>query len=225
MRQSDERDTALLSPESGSGWGRSTRVEAKYAPLLLVLSGPSGVGKTTVTKALVEQGWKGHILVTATTRRPRLGEMNGVHYNFLTVPEFQRMVEAGEFLEHAEVHGNRYGTPAKSVREKLAAGIDVIMTIDIQGAKAIREHTRGAVFVFLAPESLDELVERVQSRGQDTPEQNALRLLNAERELAELPNYDYLIINRRGRLHDTVEQLKAIMLAEHSRVEPRCPQV
>jgi guanylate kinase len=148
-----------------------------------------------------------------------------VDYHFLTVEEFHRMVEAGAFLEYAEVHGNRYGTPAASVREKLAAGVDVIMTIDPQGAKAIRARARDAVFVFLAPESLDELIARVNRRDLDSPEQRAIRLLNAEREMAELPNYDYLIVNRRDRLHETVEQLKAIMLAEHSRVEPRCPAV
>jgi guanylate kinase len=200
-------------------------VQVKRCPLLLVLSGPSGVGKTTVTKALVEQGWPGHILVTTTTRRPRPGEVDGVHYHFRTIPEFRQMVAQGELLEHAEVHGNWYGTPAAPVRDKLATGGDVILTIDPQGAQSIRERTRGAVFVFLAPEALDELVERVNSRGQDTPEQRALRLLNAEREMAELPKYDYVIQNRHDRLVEAVEQLKAIMWAEHSRVEPRCPTV
>lgn len=204
---------------------RSLQMQAKRCPLLLVLSGPSGVGKTTITRALVEQGWDGYILVTVTTRRPRLGEIDGVHYHFRSIQQFRQMVEQDEFLEHAEVHSNWYGTPAGPVREKLAAGTDVIMTIDPQGAQKIRERTRGAVFVFLAPESLDELVERVNSRGLDTPEQRALRLLNAEREMAELPKYDYLIVNRQGQLPQAVEQLKAIMRAEHSRVNPRCPDV
>jgi guanylate kinase len=139
--------------------------------------------------------------------------------------EFQHRIDRGEFLEHAEVHGNLYGTPAAPVREQLAAGRDVIMTIDPQGAQSIRTRTRGAVFVFLAPETLDDLVERVNMRGQDTPEQRALRLLNAEREMAELPRYDYIIVNRRGRLAEAVEQLKALMAAEHCRVAPRCPEV
>lgn len=183
------------------------------------------MGKTTVTKALVEQGWGGHIVVTATTRRPREGEVDGIHYLFRTTQQFREMIERGELLEHAEVHGNLYGVPATPVREQLAAGRDVILTIDPQGAKTVRMKTSGAVFVFLAPESLDELVERMNQRGQDTPEQRALRLLNAERELAELPMYDYLIVNRQGRLRDTVEQLKAIMLAEHCRVAQRVPVV
>jgi guanylate kinase len=200
-------------------------VPVQRCPLLLVLSGPSGVGKTTITKALVEQGWPGYILVTVTTRRPRDGEVEGLHYHFRTIQQFRQMVEAGELLEHAEVHGNWYGTPAAPVREKLAAGVDVIMTIDPQGAQKIGERTRGAVFVFLAPESLDDLVERVNARGQDSPEQRALRLLNAEREMAELPKYDYLIVNRQGHLDEAVRKLRAIMIAEHCRVHPRCPEV
>jgi guanylate kinase len=183
------------------------------------------VGKTTITRELVQQGWPGYVLVTATTRRPRPGEIAGVHYRFLTMQEFQLQADRHEFLEYAEVHGNRYGTPAAPVREQLAAGRDVIMTIDPQGAQSIRERTKGAVFVFLAPETLDDLVERVNRRAQDTPEQRALRLLNAEREMAELPKYDYLIVNRPGRLAEAIEQLKAIMNAEHCLVKPRCPQV
>lgn len=197
----------------------------RRCPLLIVLSGPSGVGKTTITKALTEQGWPGYVLVTATTRRPRPGEVDGVHYHFYAIPRFQELVARGEFLEHAEVHGNWYGTPATPVREKLAAGIDVIMTIDPQGAQSIRGRARNATFVFLAPESLADLVERVNLRGQDTPEQRALRMLNAEREMAELPQYDYLIINRNGHLAEAVDHLRAIMTAEHSRVALRCPEV
>ena len=200
-------------------------VQVKRCPLLLVLSGPSGVGKTTVTQELARQGWLGHVVVTATTRRPREGEVDGVHYHFRTTQHFHEMVAQGELLEHAEVHGNWYGVPATPVRERLAAGVDVILTIDPQGAHTIRRRTKGAVFVFLAPESIDELVARVDQRAQDTPEQRALRLLNAEREMAELPGYDYLIVNRRDLLAETIEQLKAIMLAEHCRVEPRCPSV
>ena len=200
-------------------------VPGKQCPLLLVLSGPSGVGKTTITKALVEHGWGGYILVTVTTRRPRPGELNGVHYHFRSIQQFRQMVEQGELLEHAEVHGNWYGTPATPVRQQLASGTDVIMTIDPQGAQKIRERTQGAVFVFLAPQSLDDLTERLNIRGQDTPEQRALRLLNAEREMAEMPKYDYAIINRPGRLSEAVEQLRAIMLAEHLRVNQRCPEV
>lgn len=197
----------------------------EWCPLLVVLSGPSGVGKTTITQALVGRGWRGHVVVTATTRRPRPGEVDGVHYHFRTAQAFQQMLQGGELLEHAEVHGNWYGVPATPVRAQLAAGIDVILTIDPQGAKTIRGRTRGAVSVFLIPESLDELVERMNQRASDTAEQRALRLLNAEREMAELPSYEYVIVNRQDRLDEAVEQLEAIMTAEHCRVHPRCPEV
>jgi guanylate kinase len=201
------------------------RIVAPHAPLLLVLSGPSGVGKTTLTSALMEQGWPGHVVVTVTTRRPRVGERDGVHYHFRTPQQFREMIERAELLEYAEVHGNWYGVPVIPVRERLAAGVDVILTIDPQGAKTIRAKTKGAVYVFLAPETLSDLIERVNKRDQDSPEQRTLRLLNAEREMAEMSLYEYLIINRRNHLPDAAEQLKAIMLAEHSRVAPRRPEV
>ncbi len=213
----------MVSPGNAAAAELASAVQIKHSPLLLVLSGPSGVGKTTVTKALVAQGWLGHIVVTATTRRPRAGEIDGVDYHFRTPQQFQQLLEDNELLEHAEVHGNMYGVPAGDVREHLNAGVDVILTIDPQGAQTVRRRVRGAIFVFLAPESIDDLVERVNQRGQDSPEQRALRLLNAERELAQAPSYDYLIVNREGKLSETVEQLKAIMLAEHLRVEPRIP--
>ncbi len=200
-------------------------LQVARCPLMIVLSGPSGVGKTTVTQALVRGGWQGHIVVTATTRRPRPGEVDGVHYHFRTPQEFQRMIQQDELLEHAEVHGNWYGVPAAPVRAQLAASVDVLLTIDPQGAQTIRERTKGSVSVFLVPESLDELVERMNRRAYDTAEQRALRLLNAEREMAELPKYDYLIVNRQGHLDEAVAELSAIMTAEHSRVHQRCPEV
>lgn len=198
---------------------------APRRPLLLVLSGPSGVGKTSVTQAMVAQGWDGHVVVTATTRRPRPGEIDGVHYLFRTMQQFQEMIARDELLEHAEVHGNLYGVPATSVREQLGTGRDVILTIDPQGAETVRGRVKDALFVFLAPESLDELVERLNTRGVDTAEQRALRLVNAEREVAELSKYDYVIVNRTGQLDETVATLRAIMLAEHCRVKPRSPMV
>ncbi len=230
MVQPGESDAQMLkhAPErAGASQVREIGgiTKVPHSPLLVVLSGPSGVGKTTITKALVEQGWTGHVMVTVTTRRPRPDEIDGIHYHFRTPQAFQRMIERGELLEYAEVHGNWYGVPAGPVREQLAAGRDVILTIDPQGAQTIRTRTSGAVFIFLAPESPHELVERVKARDQDSPEQRTLRLLNAEREMAEMPKYDYLIINRQDHLAEAVDQLKAILCAEHSRVHPRRPIV
>lgn len=196
-------------------------IRVPYAPLLIVLSGPSGAGKTTLTRALIEQGWSGHVLITTTTRRPRPGETEGIHYHFCTPQRFQQMMRAGEFLEYAEVHGNWYGVPAAPVREDLAAGKDVILTLDPQGAQTIQARMNGAILIFVAPESLRQLTERVHTRGVDSAEQRTLRLLNAEREMAELPHYDYLIVNPAGNHQEAVDRLKAILLAEHSRVHPR----
>lgn len=198
---------------------------AAPTPLLIVLSGPSGVGKTTLTRRLVARGWPGHVMVTVTTRRPRPGEIDGVHYHFRTAEQFHDMLTRNELLEHAEVHGNWYGVPATMVRERLDAGQDVILTIDPQGAQTVRAKVEDAIFVFLAPESLDVLTRRVDHRGHDSPEQRALRMLNAEREMAELPKYDYLIVNRDDHLNEAASQLEAILWAEHSRVYPRRPKL
>lgn len=197
------------------------RLAAPPSPLLVVLSGPSGVGKTTLTRRLVERGWPGHVMVTATTRRPRPGEVDTVHYHFKTAEEFQQMLARGALLEHAEVHGNWYGVPAPMARERLAAGQDVLLTIDPQGANTIRRKVQGAIFVFMAPESLESLTHRVDHRGHDSVEQRTLRLLNAEREMSEAPSYDYLIVNREDALDEAVQRLEAILLAEHSRITPR----
>jgi guanylate kinase len=157
-------------------------------------------------------------MVTVTTRRPRPGEVDGVHYHFRTAEQFHAMIERNELLEHAEVHGNWYGVPAPMARERLAAGQDVILTIDPQGAQTVRARVKGAIFIFVAPESFETLTQRVDHRGHDSPEQRALRLLNAEREMAEAPNYDYIIVNREDQLDTAVERLEAIVIAEHCRV-------
>lgn len=217
MGQLDEPGIALTE--------RPHSIHVQHCPLLIVLSGPSGVGKTTITNSLIGQHWPAHVIVTVTTRRPRPGEIDGVHYHFRTPQQFQAMVEQNELLEHAEVHGNWYGTPAQPVRDYLAANEDVILTIDPQGAQSIRTRTHGALFVFLAPESLDDLVGRLNDRNLDTPEQRALRLINAEREMAEMPRYDYVILNRQGHLSDAVALFQSIIQAEHCRVEQRCPSV
>ncbi|MEO7001538.1 MAG: guanylate kinase [Ktedonobacterales bacterium] len=216
-----QRTMAAMKDNPGDSGSFGNPFLTQHYPLLVVLSGPSGVGKTTLTNALMAEGWPARVMVTATTRRPRAGEIDGVHYHFRTAEQFAQMIAQGELLEHAEVHGNHYGVPAGTVRETLAAGHDALLTIDPQGAQSIRERTSDAVFVFLAPESLDELVTRLDTRGLDTPEQRALRLINAECEMAQAVKYDYLIVNRRDRLAESVNNLKAIITAEHCRAHPR----
>lgn len=216
----------MASTNVSRGPDADATIQAPYGPLLVVLSGPSGVGKTTVTKRLVESGWPGHIVVTVTTRAPRDGEVDGVHYHFRTQQEFRALIEKDGLLEHAQVHGNWYGVPAQPVRDQLAAGEDVILTIDTQGAQTIRERSANAIFIFLAPERLSDLVMHLETRPErDTPEARTLRLLNAEREMEERWKYDYLIVNRHGHLDDAIDRLKAILMAEHSRVHPRKPRV
>ncbi|HLY29877.1 MAG TPA: guanylate kinase [Ktedonobacterales bacterium] len=229
MIQRDGRETSTpgMATPSASGAHHvvadtpGASVIVRHAPLLIVLSGPSAVGKTTLARALVAQGWPGYVMVTVTTRRKRLGEVDGVHYHFRTEEQFQEMIARDELIERAEVHGNWYGIPAAPLRERLAAGQDVLLSIDPQGAQTIRTRTKGGVYIFLSPESLNELVARLDARNLDSPEQRTLRLLNAEREMAQMDRYDYVIINRQGQFEAAVEQIKAIITAEHCRVNPR----
>ena len=162
---------------------------------LLVLSGPSGVGKSSVVSYLHEHHPEIAFSVSVTTRAPRPGEIDGVHYRFIDDTEFQRMVDAGELLEWAEFSGNRYGTPAAPVREVLAAGRSVILEIELQGARQVRASAPDALQVFLAPPSWEVLVERLEGRGTEDPEVIAHRLRTARTELAAEGEFDCTVVN------------------------------
>jgi len=162
---------------------------------LFIISGPSGAGKGTLVDRLVARVPRLWVSVSATTRLPRPGEVDGVDYVFLTPGEFERRVEAGEFLEWAEVHGNRYGTLRSTVEERLAEGVDVILEIDPQGAFQVKEQMPESVLVFITAPSLSELERRIRHRGAETDEQVRTRLETAERELRLVGTYDHVVEN------------------------------
>lgn len=193
--------------------------------LLIVLSGPSGVGKDAAIHRLKEQGFDIHYVVTATTRPSRKGEREGIDYYFLQREEFEDMAARDAFLEWSVVHGNLYGPPIAQIEERLEAGQDMLLKIDVQGAAKVRGRAHDAVFIFLAPPSIDELVERLRARGTENPEELEVRIANAYKEMDALPAYDYVVVNRDGKLDEAAEEIRCIITAERLRVHPRRAEI
>lgn len=180
---------------------------------LVVLAGPTAVGKGAVSSYIREHHPEVWLSVSATTRPPRPGEIDGHHYHFLDADTFSQMVAAGEFLEYAVVHGrNWYGTPRGPVAERLAAGTPVLLEIDLAGARQVRHTMPDALFVFLAPPSWDELVRRLQGRGTETPEEQERRLATAKVELAAVEEFDVVVVN--DEVQRAAEELVSLMNAE-----------
>jgi guanylate kinase len=190
-------------------------------PLLVVISGQSGVGKDSLIRRMKERGYPIHFVITATDRAPRPGEVHGRDYFFLTTDEFLRMKRDGELLEHALVYGQHKGVPRQQVREAMASGKDVIMRVDVQGATTVRRLAPQAVLVFIIASSEQELEQRLRARGYDSPQQLEERLATAREEIERLHEFDYVIVNRDGELDQAVDDVIAIIQAEHRRVEPR----
>ena len=194
-------------------------VNKKEKGQLIVLSGPSGSGKSTVIKKLMEQRGNIHFSVSYTTRKPRAGEVDGVSYNFVDRAEFERMIANNEFLEYAEYSGNYYGTSLKVIEDNQAAGVDVLLDIEVEGAANVRAKCPGVVLTFIVPPTYEELERRLRGRNTDDEETIQKRLKRALEEIQEVPKYDYLVIN--DRVEDAARELDAIMTAAELRVTER----
>jgi guanylate kinase len=190
-------------------------------PLLIVISGPSGVGKDAVIDCMKHRQLPFHFVVTAATRKPRPDEVNGVDYIFVSHDEFADMIEKGELLEHAIVYNDYKGIPKAQVRQALESGKDVVMRLDVQGAETIRKLCPDALLIFLTTQSEEELIQRLLLRKTETPEGLKLRIATARKEINRIQAFDYVVINKENQLDDTVDVINAIICSEHHRVNPR----
>ena len=193
----------------------------KPNPLLVVISGPSGVGKDSVVQRMKERGLPFHFVVTATTRDKRENETDGEDYWFVSKGKFARMIEENELIEYAIVYGDYKGIPKWEVREALASGEDVVMRIDVQGAETVRKLAPEALLIFITCESEDELERRLRERKTETVDSLSLRIATARKELQRIEAFDYVIVNEDFHLDDTVDKVRAIISAEHLRVQQR----
>lgn len=184
-----------------------------------IISGPSGVGKSTILRRLFERRSNLYFSVSATTREPREGEVDGTDYHFIAVDRFRELIHADEFLEYAEFVGNFYGTPKRYVEEAMDRGEDVMLDIELQGANQVHQKMPEAIRIFVLPPSIEELERRLVSRGTETPEKIQGRLIRAQVEFDSAGTYDYIVIN--DEVEEAVDELDAIMTAEHCRASER----
>jgi guanylate kinase len=189
-------------------------------PLLIVISGPSGVGKDTVIQRMKERNLPFHFVVTAATRPPRPNEVHGKDYFFYSHDEFAEMIEKGELLEYAIVYNDYKGIPKAQVRDALASGKDVIMRLDVQGAATIRKLCPDALMIFLTAQEQD-MINRLQERKTESTEGLKLRIATARQELTQMDTFEYVVVNREFHLDETVDTIVSIIIAEHHRVKQR----
>jgi guanylate kinase len=190
-------------------------------PLLIVISGPSGAGKDSILRRMKERDLPFHFVVTATTRPCRSDEVHGRDYFFVNKEEFAAMIEADELIEYAVVYGDYKGIPKRQVADALVSGRDVVMRVDVQGAETVRKLAPDALMIFVTVESEDELVSRLKERKTETPEELALRIATARKELPRIEAFDYVVVNEVLRLDEAVDTIRAIIEAEHHRVKHR----
>lgn len=190
-------------------------------PLLIVISGPSGVGKDSVLGEMKSRGLPFHFVITATTRKPRTEEVEGVDYFFLSEDEFAKMIDEGELLEYAVVYQDYKGIPKSQVRKALESGKNVIMRIDVQGAETIRKLAKDALLIFLVPQSEEELINRLKKRNTETKESLKLRIATTRQEFNKIDLFDYIVVNKDDQLSETADMIEAIIKAEQQRVHQR----
>jgi guanylate kinase len=190
-------------------------------PLIIVISGPSGVGKDTVIQRMKERNLPFYFVVTAATRLPRSNEVDGRDYFFYSHDEFAEMIEKGELLEYAIVYNDYKGIPKAQVKDALSSGKDVIMRLDVQGAATIRKLCPEAVMIFLTVQDEEDMVKRLQERKTETPEGLKLRIATARQEMTQVDSFDYVVLNREYHLDETVDSIVSIIVAEHHRVKQR----
>ena len=207
MKESNQKSNPYFNP--------STK------PLLIVLSGPSGVGKDAVLSRMKKSDYPLRYITTMTTRLRRPRETDGVDYLFVSNDKFQEMIKNNNFLEWANVYGNLYGVPRSEVVKALDEGKDTMVKVDVQGAASIKKVVPQAVFIFLMPPSIEELTIRLEKRSTESPDDLALRVEKAEEEIAQLPLFDYVVFNRLDKIEQAVTDIEAIISAEKFRVNQR----
>ena len=200
---------------------KESPVNISERPLLIILSGPSGVGKDAVLNQLKSSQYPVRYITTLTTRAKRPNETAGVDYHFISKDKFLRMEKDGELLESAKVYDNYYGVPKSAVKQALDHGEDTIIKVDIQGAETIKSIVPSAVFIFLMPPSLGALERRLKHRYTESPAQLELRLKKATDEITQVSMFDYVVVNQRGRISRAVADVKSIITAEKCRVTGR----
>ncbi len=194
---------------------------ASSVPLVIVISGPSGVGKDAILNRMKDRKYPFKFIITVTTRQKRATETNLVDYHFMSEDDFQKLMQEGELLEKAQVYGNWYGVPQQPVKEALAKGEDTIIKVDIQGAATIKKILPEAVLIFIAPPSMEELSKRLRQRCSESVSDLAVRLKTAETEMQQVCQFDYVIFNQPDKIDQAIEQIQAIVMAEKCRVNPR----
>lgn len=208
-------------PKLGAKLNNENPYNREHYPLLIVISGPSGVGKDSVARKLLLTRDSFYFVVTATTRPPRPGEVHGKDYFFLSHDQFAQMIEEDELLEYAVVYNDYKGVPKQQIRDALHSGRDVIMRVDVQGAATIRKLIPNAIFIFLTAESEKAQVNRLRERKSEDHEGLNLRIATARKEMNRVDEFDYCVVNADGNLEETVRLILTIIDAEHQKVEQR----